>query len=117
MDFRKKIRLGDLLVEAGSITQEQLMSALEKQKKTGMKLGVTLVDEGVITEDDIAEALGRQLGIEIVDLQNINVDKAVTQLVPVNILKKYTMIPFAFSEKNKNVLRVAMENPLDTYAQ
>ncbi len=101
MDFRKKIRLGDLLVEAGSITQEQLMSALEKQKKTGMKLGVTLVDEGVITEDDIAEALGRQLGIEIVDLQNINVDKAVTQLVPVNILKKY----------------VAMENPLDTYAQ
>ena len=85
MDFRKKIRLGDLLVEAGSITQEQLMSALEKQKKTGMKLGVTLVDEGVITEDDIAEALGRQLGIEIVDLQNINVDKAVTQLVPVKI--------------------------------
>ncbi len=50
-------------------------------------------------------------------MQNINVDKAVTQLVPVNILKKYTMIPFAFSEKNKNVLRVAMENPLDTYAQ
>ncbi len=118
MDFnRKKVRLGDLLVEAGSITQEQLVNALEKQKKNGMKLGVTLVDEGVITEDDIAEALGRQLGIEIVDLQNINVDKAVTQLVPVNILKKYTMIPFAFSEKNKNVLRVAMENPLDTYAQ
>lgn len=118
MDFnRKKVRLGDLLVEAGSITQEQLMGALEKQKKTGMKLGVTLVDEGIITEDDIAEALSQQLGIELVDLQNINVDNAVTKLVPVNILKKYTMIPFAFSEKNKNVLRVAMENPLDTYAQ
>ncbi len=118
MDFnRKKVRLGDLLVEAGSITQEQLMNALEKQKKNGMKLGVTLVDEGIITEDDIAEALSRQLGIELVDLQNINVDNAVTKLVPVNILKKYTMIPFAFSEKNKNVLRVAMENPLDTYAQ
>ena len=41
MDFkRKKIRLGDLLVEAGSITQEQLMSALEKQKKTGMKVWI-----------------------------------------------------------------------------
>lgn len=118
MDFnRKKMRLGDLLVETGTITQEQLSKALEKQKKTGMKLGVTLVDEGIITEDDIAMALSRQLDIEIVDLQNINVDKAVTKLVPVNILKKYTMIPFAFSEKNKNVLRVAMENPLDTYAQ
>lgn len=118
MDFRKKkMRLGDLLVHTGTITQEQLAKALEKQKKSGMKLGETLVDEGIITEDDIAMALSRQLNIEIVDLQNINVDKAVARLVPVNILKKYTMIPFAFSEKNKNVLRVAMENPLDTYAQ
>ncbi len=118
MDFkRKKIRLGDLLVETGSITEEQLQKALSKQKERNKKLGEILVDEGYITEDDIAVALSDQLNIEIVDLQNINVDKSVTQLVPVNILKKYTMIPFAFSEKNKNVLRVAMENPLDTYAQ
>jgi type IV pilus assembly protein PilB len=118
MDFRKKkIRLGDLLVETGTITAEQLTRALDKQKKSGMKLGETLVDEGVITEDDIALALSKQLNLEIVDLQNINVDKNVAKLVPVNILKKYTMIPFAFSENNKNVLRVAMENPLDTYAQ
>ncbi len=118
MDFkRKKIRLGDLLVATGSITEEQLQRALAKQKERNKKLGEILVDEGFITEDDIAVALSNQLNIEIVDLQNINVDKSVTQLVPVNILKKYTMIPFAFSENNKNVLRVAMENPLDTYAQ
>lgn len=118
MDFkRKKIRLGDLLVETGNITQEQLEHALAKQKERNMKLGEILVDEGIITEDDIAVALSNQLNIEIVDLQNINIDKSVTQLVPVNILKKYTMMPFAFSENNKNVLRVAMENPLDTYAQ
>lgn len=114
---RRKIRLGDLLVETKAITQEQLNHALEKQKKTGLKLGETLVDEGIITEDDIAVALSKQLNLEIVDLQNINIDKAVTTLVPVNILKKYTMIPFAFNENNKNILRVAMENPLDTYAQ
>ena len=118
MDFkRKKIRLGDLLVETGCITEEQLQRALAKQKERNKKLGEILVDEGFITEDDIAVALSNQLNIEIVDLQNINVDKSVTQLVPVNILKKYTMIPYAFSENNKNVLRVAMENPLDTYAQ
>ncbi len=118
MDFkRKKIRLGDLLVETGWITEEQLQRALAKQKERNKKLGEILVDEGFITEDDIAVALSNQLNIEIVDLQNINVDKSVTQLVPVNILKKYTMIPYAFSENNKNVLRVAMENPLDTYAQ
>lgn len=118
MDFkRKKRRLGDLLVETGSITEEQLQKALAKQKERNKKLGEILVDEGFITEDDIAVALSDQLNIEIVDLQNINIDKSVIQLVPVNILKKYTMIPFAFSENNKNVLRVAMENPLDTYAQ
>ncbi len=118
MDFnRKKIRLGDLLVETGNITQAQLENALSKQKERNKKLGEILVDDGIITEDDIAAALSKQLNIEIVDLQNINIDKSVTRLVPVNILKKYTMIPFAFSEHNKNVLRVAMENPLDTYAQ
>ena len=118
MDFkRRKIRLGDLLVETGAITQEQLEHAWQKQKKTNLKLGETLVDEGIITEDDIAKALSQQLNLEIVDLQNINIDKAVVGLVPVNLLKKYTMIPFAFNENNKNILRVAMENPLDTYAQ
>lgn len=118
MDFNKrKIRLGELLVETGAITQEQLEHALQKQKKTNLKLGETLVDEGIITEDDIAKALSQQLNLEIVDLQNINIDKAVVGLVPVNLLKKYTMIPFAFNENNKNILRVAMENPLDTYAQ
>lgn len=118
MDFnRKKIRLGDLLVETGSITQEQLTKALAKQKERNKKLGEILVDDGIITEDDIAVALSDQLNIEIVDLQSINIDRSVTQLIPVSILKKYTMMPFAFSENNKNILRVAMENPLDTYAQ
>ncbi len=118
MDFNKrKIRLGDLLVETGAITQEQLEYALKKQKKTNLKLGETLVDEGFISEDDIAVALSRQLNLEIVDLQTTSIDPKVARLVPVSILKKYTMIPFAYSEDNMNILRVAMENPLDTYAQ
>lgn len=118
MDFNKrKIKLGDLLVETGAITQEQLERALKKQKKTNLKLGETLVDEGIISEDDIAVALSRQLNLEIVDLQTTNIDPKVATLVPVTILKKYTMIPFAYSEDNMNILRVAMENPLDMYAQ
>lgn len=112
-----KIRLGDLLVQSGSITEEQLETALAKQKQRNMKLGEVLVDEGVISEDDIANALCKQLGLEKIDLQNINIDKAVTALIPVTLLKKNIMMPFAFSEDNKNILRVAMENPLDTYAQ
>ena len=92
MDFNKrKIKLGDLLVETGAITKEQLMQALEKQKKNNMRLGETLVDEGFITEDDIAHALSNQLNIDIVDLQNIVIDKSVLNLVPLNILKKYSL--------------------------
>ncbi len=118
MDYkRRKIRLGDLLVESNTITQKQLDYALEKQKGKNMKLGEILVDEGILTEDDIAMALSKQLNLELVDLQNTAVDRTAAKLVPVNILKKYTMIPFAFSETNQNILRVAMENPLDTYAQ
>ncbi len=112
-----KIRLGDLLVQSGSITAEQLEIALAKQKQRNMKLGEVLVDEGVITEDDIATALCKQLNLDRIDLQNINIDRSVTALIPVGLLKKYIMMPFAFSEENKNTLRVAMENPLDTYAQ
>ena len=53
MDFnRKKIRLGDFLVETGNITQEQLERALKKQKERNKKLGEILVDEGILTEDD-----------------------------------------------------------------
>jgi type IV pilus assembly protein PilB len=118
MDFkRNKPRLGDLLVDLGLITTEQLEIALKRQKEKGLKLGEALVDAGFTTEDDIAHALSKQLNLDIIDLQSVEIDKNVAKLVPVNILKKYTMLPFAFSERNKNVLRVAMENPLDTYAQ
>ncbi len=118
MDFRKqKVRLGDLLVSRNMITQEQLESALSRQKESGKKLGAVLVDDGLVTEDEIAMVLSEQLNLDIVDLQNIYIDEAVATLVPVKLLKKYTMFPYAFAEDNKNVLMVAMENPLDTYAQ
>ena len=118
MDFgKRKVRLGDLLVERGMVTSEQLESALSRQKSTGKKLGAVLVDDGLVTEEEIAMVLSQQLKIDVVDLQNIYIDESVATLVPVKLLKKYTMIPFAFAEDNKNVLLVAMENPLDTYAQ
>lgn len=118
MDYKqKKIRLGDLLVQSKVITQEQLNRALEKQKGRNMKLGEILVDEGIISEDDIATALCRQLNLKKIDLKTTTIDQHVAKLIPVSVLKKYTMIPYAFHETNRNVLMVAMENPLDTYAQ
>ncbi len=114
MDYkRKKIRLGDVLVNSGVITEEVLHKGLELQKASGNKLGETLVDAGLATEENIARALSNQLEYDMVDLQNITVDEAVLSLVPPNVLKKYRVFPFEYSSANMNVLRVAMSDPMD----
>ncbi len=118
MDFgRKKIRLGELLVNSKTITQEQLDAALTKQRGTGKKLGEYLVDSNVVTEEQLMRALSEQLNIAMVDLQVEPVNKNVLKLVPVNVLKKNKVFPFDFAEGNINTLRVAMADPLDIYAQ
>ena len=116
MDYRKKIRLGDVLVNSGLITEDQLQQGLDAQKGSGRKLGETLVDIGVVSEEGIGKALSNQLGIDMIELQNITIDQEILELVPVNVLKKYKMIPFEYSKDNMNVLRVAMADPLDITA-
>lgn len=116
MNPQKKLRLGDVLVQSGVITEEQLGKALEAQKGSGRKLGETLVDEGMVSEEGICNALSSQLGIAVVDLNDITVPESVSKLVPINILKKHKILPFEFSPDNMNVLRVAMSNPLDIAA-
>lgn len=110
---RKKVRLGDVLVQNGVITEEDLQRGLERQKGSGRKLGETLVDEGITTEENIARALSNQFHYDMVDLQNIEIAQEVLELVPANVLKKHRAIPFEYSPDNMNVLRVAMADPLD----
>ena len=68
----KYARLGDLLVDAGYITAEQLDSALSVQKEKHQRLGETLVSEGIITERNLIDALTMQLGIAFIDLTPAN---------------------------------------------
>lgn len=117
MDFkRKKIRIGDVLLKAGVITEEQLQIALSRQKGSGRKLGETLIDEGFVSEEEIARALSEQLHMDIIDLQNVNIAEEILQLVPANVLRKNKAVPFEYAKDNVNVLRVAMEDPLDMFA-
>ena len=69
--MRKKIKLGDLLVSAGAISEEELMEALSKQKELGMKLGQTLVQLDYISQDILNATLQQQLGIEFISLAGI----------------------------------------------
>ncbi len=65
----QKIRLGDLLIEQGLLTQEQLKASLDQQKATGRKLGRIFVDSGYVTEEGISQALARQLRAPFIDLR------------------------------------------------
>jgi len=117
MDYRrKKIRIGDLLVQAGAITEEQLTEALEKQRGTGKKLGEFLVEQGTITDEKLAQALSAQLGYELVDLQAIQIDQNVTKLIKgSDMLKKNKCFPFAIDELT-GAIKLAMVDPLDINA-
>lgn len=113
---RRKKRLGDILISAGAVTEEQLKEALEEQKKNGKKLGDTLADLGFLTEEQIVAALHQQLGLELVKLSDRRIPDEVLSLVDETVLRQYNLIPYAFSEQNMNILKVAMSNPLDIVA-
>ena len=114
--MRRKMRLGDVLVNDGAITQEQLMKGLALQKEQKKRLGLTLVDEGFTTEEAIAKALSRQMGYDMVDLRDVVIPKEIQELISVDILKKYTMLPYEYSAQGMNVIRVAMADPMDMAA-
>ena len=118
MGGSRKKRLGDLLVDAGVITQDQLMQALQIQKteKKGDRLGVVLIDLGMTDENQIMDALKKQLKIQSVDLSTIRIPEEITRLVEESVLRKYMLIPFQFNEKNPNLLKVAMSDPMDIRA-
>jgi type IV pilus assembly protein PilB len=118
MDFgRRKIRLGEILVNSNLITEEQLQAALTEHRKAGKKLGEYLIEQNIVSEDDLVTALSQQLGLDTVDLQNVTVEKSILDLVSIDVLKKDVIFPYGFREDNLSVLRVAMADPLDYNAQ
>ena len=74
-------RLGDVLIDAGLITEDQLGHALKQQKETKRRLGDELIAEGVITEAGLIEALQMQLGVEFVDLSAIDLDPELSRVI------------------------------------
>ena len=107
------VRLGDLLISAGLITQEQLEEGLRLQKGTGKRLGTVLQEHGFITESDVIEALQMQLGIEFIDLSKVNIPTELVQTVPKNIAKQYSVVPV---KRVRDELYIAMSDPLNFYA-
>lgn len=105
-------RLGDLLVDAGLITEQQLQATLET-KNEDEKLGDALLREGYITEQQLIEALEFQLGIPHINILQYPIEQDVIQLVPRELAKRHQALPF---RKEGNKLYVAMADPMDYFA-
>lgn len=105
-------RLGDLLVDAKVITEEQLQDALAR-KESGERLGDVLIRDHLVTEQTLIEVLEFQLGIPHVSLGQFPIDPDIIQLVPKEIAKRYLLVPL---RKEKNKLFIAMADPMDYFA-
>lgn len=116
--FGRKKRLGDLLVDAGVISQNQLVKALgiQKTEKRDTRLGELLIDLGYTDEKQIMKALCEQLKLPGIDLSTVRIPEEITKLIQESVLRKYNLVPFQFSEKNPNLIKVAMSDPLDIRA-
>jgi len=110
----KRIPIGQLLVQGGTIDPRQLRAGLEWQKRRGGRLGHALVHLGLVKETDIVWALGRQFEIPIVDLSSRNVSADVLRLVPQKLMEERGVLPLELlSECRRGPLLLATSDPLD----
>ncbi|MFR9711693.1 GspE/PulE family protein [Paenibacillus sp. MB22_1] len=107
-----KKRLGELLLESGIITEQQLQAALEEQQRTRKKLGDVLLAQGVLTEHQLIEVLEFQLGIPHVTLSRFQIDTKLSQVIPEQMARRYQVLPIRVDGRK---LMVAMADPLDLF--
>ncbi len=108
-----KKRIGDLLIERGLITDNELSFALDMQKQTHDKLGEVLVKNNIVSEEDMAKTLAYQLEVDYVDLNRINIPQELASIVMRNTARKNHLVPI---QKQGDSLYIAMDDPLNYYA-
>lgn len=116
MNYRKKIRLGDVLMSRGLIDQNQLNMALKEQKEKGRMLGEMLVELGYVTQEQINDVLCEMLDIKFIDLQVEEPDENMAGLIPEEVMRKYTLVPMRYDKNNAGVIQVAMADPMNILA-
>jgi len=108
-----KRRLGEILVDAGAITEDDLHRALDVQKEQNGRLGTVLVDMEIVTESRVYEALADQMGLPLIDLDTMAIDPSVVKLVPQSFAEKKHILPVELEE---DTLTIAMSDPTDVMA-
>lgn len=114
MADNSKIRIGDLLVQAGYITEDQLKEALGKQKESGGKrIGQVLIEMGYVSEQQMLMALANRLDLHVIDLGSYTIDPDTVKLIPKQMAEQYVMLPIG--QENGEVI-LAVNDPLNLYA-
>jgi type IV pilus assembly protein PilB len=103
-------RIGELLVQEGLVTREQLQKALADSRSTGGRVGITLVKLGFVQEADLTRMLARQFRMPAVDLSNFEPDQRIVKLVPPELATKHLLFPLA---REGRTLTVAVADPLN----
>ncbi|MBT9545065.1 MAG: Flp pilus assembly complex ATPase component TadA [Candidatus Sericytochromatia bacterium] len=103
-------RLGEILLEAGMISEDQLEEALVQQKNTSKSLGQILIESNYVTESNIKDALELQFGISYVNVKTIKLNADLLNMIPENLMRQRQIIPVNFVNNN---LTIAMVNPQD----
>ncbi len=109
---KQRKKLGEMLVDAGLITTEQVNKALEFSRKNGVRLGKALIRMNILEEPDIIKTLSKQLKIPYVDVGNILFDPEIVTLIPEAFAKKNKVIPLFLVD---DTLTVAVSDPLNVY--
>ena len=106
-------QLGDILLESGLVSRDQLDAAVIEQNRLGRSLGRVLVDQGVLTEAQLVASLATQIGMRFVDLADVQVDGSALARVPGHVARRHTAIPIGHEEGR---LVVAMADPANVFA-
>lgn len=113
-DMRRRPRLGEILIERGTLSALQLQQALVRQRAQGGRLGDILVDAGWVEEEELLRALGEGLRLPIVRLSKVEVDRKALEMVPADFAARHRVLPFRRRETRGRVaLSVAMDDPLN----
>lgn len=110
MQSTTKMRIGEMLMAQGYITEAQLDKALEQQKITGQRLGKTLVSLGFMPEEKLIEILSIQFEIPYVSLSNFSFDPDVVKYLSEDVCRGYNVVPLFVNLKEK-ILTIAMSDP------
>ena len=113
MIARKKVRLGDLLIEHELITAEQLEEALAEQKKSGRKLGRILIENGYVKEEDVLQVLSKQLKIPFVDLLHYKFKPEVIKLIPEIQARRFRALALSRDDQG---ITIGMADPTNIFA-